>query len=197
MRFDHADSNAYPDTYANADTHTDSNAHSYTDTNSDSDANPHSGLQRVCRGHTIQLEPGRHQCGRLLPMHGPRLVLFDGGILLRARYRLGLDLGMDAGDCSLVRRYHTDSDPDAHSYTDTYSHANADSESHTDAYTDAYTDTNPNPNPNPNANARHLRRQVGTDGQGLARLLGKLGWREERRAPRHGLDSAEPGTGQI
>ena len=179
------------DAYSNTDSDTHANTYSDADANThpDTNADTHARLQRLCRGHAIQPESSRHQRRRLLSMHRPRLVLFHGRFLLCAGHRFRMGASLDPGDIGIVR--HTDATANADSYTNTDTHPNTNTNAYADAHTDAYPNAYPNADTYPHADAHacHLRGQIGTYGQGPARLLGKLGRRRQWRASRHGLDS--------
>ena len=189
-RVRYVDTHSYPNTYSysNADTNTDT----HPDTNAYSDTHSNARVQSLCRRHGICLEPGRDQCRWVLSMHGTRLVFLDGILVLRTRHWFGMDLRVDSGDSGIVRRYNADTYADADADAD--SDADSDSDAYSDTYTytdtDTYTDSDAHPNPN-------LRRQIRTDRQSIAGVLGKLGRRIEWRASRHGLDSHHSGAGYI
>lgn len=139
LRLDpNTDANANPNTHADADP----DADSYTDPNTDPDTDSYSGLRSLCCRSRLCVEPGRHQCRRLLSMYGTGLVLVDRGVVLRAGNRLGLDFCVDPSDCrSLQRHAYAYAYAYAYANTDTYSDPYADPNSYADANTDADTDT--------------------------------------------------------
>jgi hypothetical protein len=123
-----SDTDSHTNPYANTDTH--SNAYSNADTDTSLK------LCRLCCRNFVRAESGCHQWWRLLPMYRARLVLFYFGNLLRARYRNGMDFGVDCSDGGFVQWY-----SDAYSDTDAYSHTNPDSYANPNTYANANADT--------------------------------------------------------